>query len=245
MSTSGRSPLSVAKHAYAGSLKSLGRGLARTGIARDEAPPLEHRWRHWAHSLTKVYDSLAMARLDVPWWTYAAIAEIDDWLAVRPHPIRVFEYGSGASTIWLSRRADEVHSVEHHRGFGEMMQCELADPQEYAAVSLRIVEPVPSEQPVVGSGKEGHQGLDFAAYVAAIDGVTGDFDLIVIDGRAREACLERARERLAPGGIIVFDNSRRRRYRTAIAASGMRERIFRGLTPTLPYPEQTSVLTAD
>jgi len=242
MSTSGRSPLSLAKQAYAGSLKSLGRGLVRTGLARDEAPPVEQRWRHWGHSLTKVYDSLAMARLDVPWWTYAAITEVDAWLAERERPIRVFEYGSGASTIWLSRRADEVHSVEHHRGFGEMMQAELADPERYAKVSLRIVDPVPSDDPVVGSQKEGHQGLDFAAYVDAIDDVAGDFDLVVVDGRAREACLAKGMARLAPGGIVVFDNSRRRRYRAAIAASGLQERIFRGLTPTLPYPEQTSVL---
>jgi len=241
MSTAGRSPRSLAKQAYAGSLKALGRGLARTGLAREEAPPFDQRWRHWGHSLTKVYDSLAVARLDVPWWTYAAITEVGAWLDTREHPIRVFEYGSGASTIWLSRRADEVHSVEHHRGFGEMMQTELTDPA-YAKVSLRIVDPVPSEHPVVGSAKEGHQGLDFAAYVDAIDDVAGAFDLVVIDGRAREACLAKAIDRIAPDGVIVFDNSRRRRYREAIAASGLHERIFWGLTPTLPYPEQTSVL---
>jgi predicted O-methyltransferase YrrM len=240
MSTSGRSPLAVAKQAYAGSMKALGRGLARTGLARTTPPPVDQRLRHWAHSLTKVYDSLAMAKLDVPWWSYGAIGEVDSWLSVRSRPIRVFEYGSGASTIWLAKRADEVHSVEHHRGFGEMMARELT---EMPHVSLRVVEPVPSAHPAVGSGKEGHQGLDFAGYVDAIDAVDGEFDLVVIDGRAREACLAKAADRLAPGGIIVFDNSRRHRYRVAIAASGLRERVFRGLTPTLPYPEQTSVLT--
>lgn len=240
MSTSGRSPLAVAKQAYAGSMKALGRGLARTGLAREEAPPVEQRFRHWTHSLTKVYDSLAMARLDVPWWSYGAISEVGGWLADRERPIRVFEYGSGASTIWLAKRADEIHSVEHHRGFGEMMAAEVG---KLDNVSLRIIEPVASERPVVGSSKEGHQGLDFAAYVDAIDAVPGEFDLVVIDGRAREACLTKAAARLAPGGIIVFDNSRRQRYRVAIEASGLRERIFRGLTPTLPYPEQTSVLT--
>jgi len=245
VSTSGRSPLSLAKQTYAGSLKALGRGLSRTGLARADAPPVEQRWRHWGHSLTKVYDSLAMARLDVPWWTYDAIAEVGVWLARREHPIRVFEYGSGASTIWLAKRVDEIHSVEHHPGFGAMMQAELADPERYAHVWLRIVEPVPSDHPVIGSQKEGHHGLDFEAYVNAIDDVPGDFDLVVVDGRAREACLLKARDRLAPDGVVVFDNSRRRRYRAAIAASGMRERVLRGLTPTLPYPEQTSVLTKD
>jgi hypothetical protein len=239
MSTSGRSPLAVAKQAYAGSMKTLGRGLGRVGLVRDTAPPVEHRVRHWAHSLTKVYDSLAMARIDVPWWSYGAISEVGDWLAARPRPVRVFEYGSGASTIWLARRVEEVHTVEHHRGFGEMMQAELA---AMPGVSMRIVEPVPSTSPVVGSSKEGHQGLDFAAYVGAIDDVDGEFDLVVIDGRAREACLAKAVDRLAPGGIVVFDNSRRKRYRVAIGRSGLHERVFRGLTPTLPYPEQTSIL---
>lgn len=240
MSTSGRSPLSIAKQSYAASVKALGRGLDRAGLSRDQAPPVERRWRHWTHSLTKVYDSLAMARLDVPWWTYDAIAEVDAWLAARPHPIRVFEYGSGASTIWLARRADEVHSVEHHRGFGEMMAAELVG---YPGVSLRIIDPVESTSPVVGSQKEGHGGLDFAEYVNAIDAIEGAFDLVVVDGRAREACLAKALARLAPGGIVVFDNSRRKRYREAIEAAGVHERIFRGLTPTLPYPEQTSVVT--
>ncbi|MFC5729762.1 MULTISPECIES: class I SAM-dependent methyltransferase [Nocardioides] len=230
----------MAKQAYAGSMKALGGGLARAGLDRDEAPPVGQRWRHWAHSLTKVYDSLEMARLDVPWWTYAAIAEVSNWLSARPRPIRVFEYGSGASTVWLAKRADEVHSVEHHRGFGEMMSPELT---RLANVSFRIVEPVPSSAPAVGSHKEGHSGLDFSDYVNAIDDVAGEFDLIVIDGRAREACLRKAMTRLAPDGIVVFDNSRRRRYRAAISESGMCERVLSGLTPTLPYPERTSVLT--
>ncbi|MEP9381190.1 class I SAM-dependent methyltransferase [Nocardioides cheoyonin] len=237
---SGRSALGSAKRAYAASLRTLGTGLTRAGLADDEPPPLDQRWRHWAHSLTRVHDSLAMARLDVPWWTYAAIAEVDAWLAARERPVRVFEYGSGASTLWLARRAQQVHSVEHHRGFGEMMRAELA---AYPQVSLRIVEPVRSDHPAIGSRKEGHAGLDFAAYVAAIDDVAGDFDLVVVDGRAREACLRAAMGRLAPDGLIVFDNSRRRRYRDAIAASGLSERVLRGLTPTLPYPEQTSLLT--
>ncbi len=108
--------------------------------------------------------------------------------------------------------------------------------------TLLLRPPTPSAHPVVPSAKEGYAGLDFAPYVAAIDEVSGDFDLVVIDGRAREACLERALPRLADGGIVVFDNTRRRRYRRAIEAAPVVELRLRGLTPTLPYPEQTSVL---
>jgi len=235
------SSLGTAKRAYATSMQAVGRGLTRTGLLDEtKAPPFDNRWRHWAYSLTRVHDSLAMAQLDVPWWTYDAIGAIDAWLLRRDQPIRAFEYGSGASTLWLSRRCAEVHSVEHHRGFGQMMQAEVAP---LPHVSLTIVEPVPSSRPSIPSAKEDHAGLDFANYVAAMDAVPGEFDLVVVDGRAREACMMAARDRLAPGGIIVFDNSWRRRYRIAIGASGLDEVSYRGLTPTLPYPEQTSVLS--
>jgi Methyltransferase domain len=233
------SPLFEAKRAYAFCAQAAGRGLTRAGVLGADPPPVERRVRHWAYSLTRVHDSLAIAALDVPWWTYGAIAAVTAWFEAHRGPVRVFEYGSGASTLWLARRADEVHSVEHHRGFGDMMLGELAGLEH---VSLRIVEPVESLHPVVPSAKEGHQGLDFARYVAAIDHVEGDFDLVVVDGRAREACLDRARSRLAGDGIIVFDNSGRRRYREAIRGSGMAEQRFFGLTPTLPYPECTSLL---
>lgn len=233
------SPLRAAKSAYVFGARAAGRGLTRAGVLGAEPPPVERRARHWAYSLTKVHDSLALAALDVPWWTYGSIAAVSAWFEARPRPVRVFEYGSGASTLWLARRADEVHSVEHHREFGEMMTGELAG---LGHVTLRVIEPVVSSHPVVPSGKEGHGGLDFAGYVAAIDQVDGDFDLVVVDGRAREACLARALSRLADGGIIVFDNSLRRRYRKAIEASGLVEQRFFGLTPTLPYPECTSLL---
>lgn len=233
-----------AKSAYATAAQGAGAALTRAGVLPADAPDRDRRLKHWAYSLTRVHDSMAMARIGVPWWTYRAIDVVDAWLAARPHPIRVFEYGSGASTLWLADRADEVVSVEHHRGFGEMIGRELG---AYSGVRFEIVEPTPAASPRVGSQKEGHAGLDFADYVATIDRVGGSFDLIVIDGRAREACLRAALPHLADDGIIVFDNTRRRRYREAIAAlaarEGLTQRRLPGLTPTLPYPDQTSIIT--
>jgi predicted O-methyltransferase YrrM len=233
--------LTKAKNAYATSARQAGKALSRIGLIGDEPPPRDRRVKHWAYSLTRAYDSLAIAELDVPWWTYKAIDVVELWLESRPRPIQVFEYGSGASTLWLSRRVDEVHSVEHHRGFAEHIAPTL---NQHANIDFLIVEPTKSDNPRVPSAKEGHAGLDFADYVATIEKVGGKFDLIVIDGRAREACLTAALPHLAAGGRIVFDNTRRRRYREAIAASGVQEQVLRGLTPTLPYPDQTSVLTA-
>lgn len=231
-----------AKSAYAGAARGLGRALVAARVLPAEAPSREHRMRHWVSSLTKVHDSLGIAQLGVPWWTYRAIDFVDGWLTARPRPIRVFEWGSGASTFFLAARADEVYSVEHHEGFASMMRPELAKLRNVTFLEI----PAPyGAAPRIRSHKAGSEELDFYDYVHAIDDVPGDFDLVVVDGRAREACMAAAADRLAEGGLIVFDNTHRQRYQDAIAASGLAERAFAGLTPTLPYPDRTSVLAKE
>ncbi len=230
------------KSAYAAGMRSAGRGLVGLGVIPADPPAITHRTQHWVRSLFDVHDSLAIAKLGVPWWTYSAIEKVDALLAVRRaagDPIRAFEYGSGASTLWLAQRCDEVITVEHHRGFAEHIRPEL---MRHPNIRLEIVEPVPSAHPVVPSSKSGSRGLDFADYVSTIDRVGGRFDLVVVDGRARPACLAAAVPHLAPDGFVVFDNTRRRRYRAGIAGSGLVELRLAGLTPTLPYPDQTSLL---
>lgn len=192
----------------------------------------------WLRSLFAIHDLDEMARLDVPWWTFSSRDRVADFLSRRPEA-RVFEWGSGASTLWLAGRAGSVHSVEHDGGWAEALAPRLP-----AHVHLTVVRPAPSATPAIGSAKPGHAGLDFSTYVAAIDDVPGLFDVIVIDGRAREACLPRAVGRLAPDGLIVFDNVDRQRYRDAIGALGARVEVTttRGLTPALPYPTRTALL---
>ena len=227
------------KQIYVAAIRKVGRRLSSRGVGESKPPDRSHRLAHWAYSLTCVHDSLAISKLGVPWWSYTAIDKVDRWLTSRPHPIRVFEYGSGASTIWLAGRADEVYSVEHHQGFAEYLSPTL---HSLPTAQLFVVPPTPGASPKTPSGKEGNENLDFTDYVATIDQVKGPFDLIVVDGRARQACLARAGGRLAADGIIVFDNSGRRRYREAIEGCGLVEKKFRGLVPTLPYPDQTSIL---
>ena len=233
------SAVGAIKKGYATAARGAGRLLERAGILDAEPPPRSHRIRHWAFSLTRAHDSIGISKLDVPWWTYDAIDEVEAWLA-RRQDARAFEWGSGASTIWLAKRVADVRSVEHHAGFGRLIQQQLTG---NPSAILDIIEPEPAEWPEIGSSKEGHRHLDFTQYVRHIDLVGGTFDLIVVDGRAREACLAAALPHLADDGLIVFDNTLRRRYRKAIAAAPVVERRFRGLTPTLPYPDQTSLIT--
>lgn len=191
----------------------------------------------WVRSWLSVYDLEDLLAFDVPWWTFEAADRVEDFLAGRP-AARAFEWGSGASTVWLGRRCGAVISVEHDRVWADRMRAALPD-----NAKLRLVEPVPGH--AVPSAKPGYADLDFTAYVAEIDDVAGPLDLIVIDGRAREACLDRAVERLAGGGLIVLDNVDRARYREAIARFGCRLDVqwTRGRTPALPYPTRTALIS--
>jgi tRNA A58 N-methylase Trm61 len=184
-----------------------------------------------------------MVKLDVPWWTYGAVEVVDAFLQGRPGA-RVFEYGSGASTIWLARRAGRVTSVEHDAGWYDRMRTALALCRGCAPIDLHLVPPdvVPDPDPLYRSAKSTAANMSFRSYARHIDMADASYDLIVVDGRARPDCLHHALARLAPEGMIVFDNSHRGRYRLAIQSSGLHVRRFRGRAPALPYPDETALL---
>lgn len=196
------------------------------------------RTGRWVRSLLAIYDVRELGALDTPWWTFEAADLVADHLVTRPGA-RVFEWGSGASTAWLSRRAGQVVAVEHDPEWAATV-AEVIGPG--ATICTVPPTPVTSDDAVL-SRKPGFEGLDFSDYVATLDQQRGVFDLIVIDGRAREACLQRALPRLADDGLIVFDNVDRRRYREALAAErGIEVQWTRGLTPSLPYPTRTALV---
>lgn len=229
------------KAAYVAGVRALRKALATIGVLG-----LLDRWAArsrtglWIRSLFSIYDLADLLPYDVPWWTFKASDEVAAYLKEHPDA-RVFEWGSGASTAWLSRRAGSVTSVEHDAAWAEIVRPVLP-----ANATVNVVEPKPAGG---GSGEElsekpGFEGLDFADYVHAVDGTEGTFDLIVVDGRARGACFRGAIARLAPGGVLVFDNVDRQRYRDAIEASTVPVDVewTRGLTPALPYPTRTALV---
>lgn len=191
----------------------------------------------WMRSLYAIYDFNDLAKLGLPWWTFDAIGAVERFLASRPNA-RVFEFGSGASTLWLAPRALEIHSVEHDRDWLAKVEART---RTLANVTIRGV-PGAKGSGSAHSGKPGFEDCCFDDYVAAIREAGGTFDLIVIDGRARAACLAEARNWLAPDGIILLDNSKRARYQRAIAKSGLERWRAAGLAVSLPYPDATTLL---
>lgn len=224
------------KSAYVGAMRSIAAPLRFAGVLPSLERAPRRSFRFWLASQFAIHDPVALVRLDAPWWTLPAIDAVERWIAARKGDVRAFEYGSGASTVWLARRCRDVVTVEHDAGFAKYVAPLLARDN----IRLKLVEAEPNvSAPAAGSGRRGYEHADFSAYVDAIAG-GGLYDLIVIDGRARVACLARAREFLAPGGIIVFDNSARQRYRDALA--GLSVVRYRGWAPALPYPSETSLI---
>lgn len=210
----------------------------RTGLldalTRSPAPAARH-----LRTMFAIHDVVDMASLDLAWWSYEAIAQVEHHLDALTGRARVFEYGSGASTVWLGRRAGEVHSVEHDKGFYDFLAPQL-EPLQH--VHLRLVEPVPQPRPRTPSRRRGHEGLDFTDYVASIDDVPGELDLVVVDGRARVASARRALPRLAPGGLLVLDNANRDEYAAIVRDPALEVALLRGATPCLPYPTTTALV---
>ncbi len=236
----------TARSVYIGAARIARRVAARSGFLRaldarydkNRTGPVRH-----LRTLFAIHDVDDLVRLDVPWWTYPAISAVDAHLARLGGRARAFEYGSGASTVWLARRCASVHSVEHDAAFAAVVAGLLDTTAGLGEVTYEQVAAVRSATPTVASGRRGEEGLDYADYRAAITRAGGTYDLICIDGRARMACLEAALPHLAPGGLILVDDAQRPRYREGMARSGLAVHRCWGWVPTLPYPRQTALLS--
>lgn len=241
-----------------GAARSIYLGAMRWTRQRLDGTRLLSRWTDHAarhprttlshiRTLLAVHNASDLVQLDLPWWTYEAIDIVDRHLSATPNA-RVFEFGSGASTIWLGRRAGSVHSVEHDKEWADQVE-NLAHSSgiERGRIELHLPHVPRTDNPRLASSSPRAVGLDFSAYVDVIRQVGGPFDLILVDGRVREACLSAALNHLSPTGLILFDDAHRPRYQAAIAdaeASGWRVIRTRGSAPCEPFVRETVLLSA-
>ena len=235
--------MSGLRGAYVTGVRTVRKVVDKTGLL-DKLEHSESAKARHARTLFSIFDAGDMVRMDLAWWSYPAMERVDEFLSQRPEA-RIFEYGAGASTLWLARRAGQVDSVEHDTGWAESVKEMLAGAD--GNVKLHVVPPTAATpDSTVRSGRVGHTDLDFANYVSTIDEVGGPFDLIVVDGRARVDAFRRALDHLTDDGVVVFDNIRRKRYWDVLSAMpGLRIELLKGGTPTLPYPTTTGLIWRD
>lgn len=134
----------------------------------------------------------------------------------------VFEYGYGGSTLFFAGTAGRVVSVEHDPvWFARVSDALAATSLDTYEHLLREPEPLQAGNPRAGrwrSSRVEFAGHSFERYPQSIDDQPDHgLDLVVVDGRARLACLERAVPKLRDGGHLVLDNSERAEYEPAFS----------------------------
>ncbi|MCZ7554711.1 MAG: hypothetical protein M5U05_19405 [Anaerolineales bacterium] len=169
----------------------------------------------------------------IPWFNFFAI----DWLtSYVDTSMRVFEWGSGGSTLYWAGRVHHVVSIEHDHSWLSRVAAALQE-RHFRNVDLRYV---PSEE----SGSVSSSDVEascatlvpdvFREYSAQINTYPDEwFDIIVVDGRDRLRCLRNAASKVRQGGLIILDNSDW--YEQGLAwfdPTGWEMQHFRGPGPT-------------
>jgi hypothetical protein len=161
-------------------------------------------------------------KVGYPWVTISALLWLDSFIT---RDSRVFEWGTGGSTLYWGERVRAVTSVEHDRSWFEKTACAIASSQ-LTNCDLRLREPEgagnscrlhsSAHDATYESAFPSYESSSFKHYVTEIDVFPDSFfDLISVDGRARPSCLIHAVRKVKPGGALMLDNSERSRYQAS------------------------------
>ena len=167
--------------------------------------------------------------LEIPWFSYAAIDFLGDFL--RPD-MTVCEYGSGGSTLFFAQRTRSVYSIEDNAKWYEWVSHRL-EAKSIDNVTLRLC-PFDFKNPA---------GFEDSEYLQAMP--NEPFDVIVVDGseewtQVRPVCFKKAEAQVKPGGIIIVDDSwRYPRLREENKARG--HRVFQSVGPCRPGVTSTDI----
>jgi hypothetical protein len=113
----------------------------------------------------------------IPWYTYPTTEFLSH---LDLSAFKVFEYGSGNSTLWWSDRTSQITSVEDDQSWYEKIKSSLKNKN----VDYRLEK-------------------DRQKYFSMAD---DGFDIFIVDGKYRGECLEHV-VKLGGGVMLILDNS--------------------------------------
>ena len=139
--------------------------------------------------------------LELPWWSLSAIQEMEKHLN---NNHRVFEWGSGGSSVFLARRCRELTTIEHEPDWFDLVEKTMTALEiQGSQLFLRQIN------------LENEKAFLTSPYASALQ---SSHDVIVIDGEdhfgpesswsARESCFKLAEQWVCKdGGLIIVDDS--------------------------------------
>jgi hypothetical protein len=138
--------------------------------------------------------------LGLPWWSLPAINFINQNI---DRNSKVFEWGSGGSTIFLGQKFAHLTSIEQDSQWIRKVRNKL---QQLELSTVKLFQPK--------INLTSQQDFECSEYLHSLD---KNYDLIVVDGEdhfgpkstwsSRISCFLRAEEFINKGGIILVDDS--------------------------------------
>lgn len=141
-------------------------------------------------------NSKSPLELGIPWWSFKSIWKTEKILHKN---IKVFEFGTGGSSIYFARRARRIECVEDEDSWATDVRQKA---QSMMLTNLIIY----------------HKKFNFfkpskfksSDYLQTLNDT--DYDVIIVDGKeeaetVRDICFWKAENHLKKGGIIILDDS--------------------------------------
>ncbi len=144
-----------------------------------------------------------------PWMKYREIDLIGEILQTL-RPQRCLEWGAGYSTTYFPSRLGNHGtwlSIEHDEEWAKVVR----GINKRNSVTIEYVAP---DNIRWGESSQDGTFKDFRNYIE-FPASSGPFDFILVDGRARSACLQFAKEILNKRGVVILHDANRLSYREA------------------------------
>lgn len=172
--------------------------------------------RHFSRWHRSLIEGATPVSDEQPWITFDAI----QFLKANTQPTyKVFEFGGGGSTLFFLRRCQEVVTVEHDAEWFLTLK-KLVEEKQLGNWGGRLVLPehghlveTPSASNPDHYASAEPKDVNYRDYASLIDSYPDEyFDIVLVDGRSRPACIKHAAPKLRKGGLMVLDNADRSYY---------------------------------
>lgn len=148
------------------------------------------------------------------WMTDNEIACIENELQEHDNPI-VFEWGSGGSTHYFPKFCKEYHSVEYNNQYFRVVASNIPHNVHYTLREWAY--PIPQGHGPHNFKDENHPNIpevdtypkdkmleQFGDFLNHIDKTPRKYDVILVDGRVRILCLEKAINYIKDDGMVFI-----------------------------------------
>lgn len=155
----------------------------------------------------------------IPWCTYPFIKFIGPRLK---KDFKIFEYGSGNSTLWYAKKVGEIIAVENDLDWFNKVSSSLPTNAKVIYCELKY---------------DGE-------YCRKVTTQNKKYSIIIIDGRDRVNCIKHSINFLSDDGVIVFDNSNLSQYMDGnnfLISNSFKKIDFWGLSPVTGHNNCTAI----